>query len=390
MRLATYNVENLFVRARALDPADPAKGQPALSAYEEFNRVAAQPVYSEEDKATMLAALETLRVFVRTRAGRRPNPDLFGDAFAVLRENRGDFLAAPADAEPRIVAAGRSSWNGWVDLIVDPVDEIATRMTARVVADVAADVLCVVEAESRPSLVRFNEELLGGRYAHAMLVDGNDPRGIDVGLFCVTGIEIDWVRSHVDVPDPATGRRLFSRDCPVYRLLLPSGAELYVLLNHLKSQSFTSGDPDPLRTRQAGEVRAIYDRLRAAGAEHVAVVGDFNKRPDHASLRPLLGPGSPLVDAYALPAFSGLYDPLDRDRERPGSFQSCTIGNRLDYILLSPELAARVTGGGVFRRGLWGTPSNVKRPRLWDAYPEITGARHAASDHGAVWVEADL
>lgn len=390
MRLATYNVENLFARARALDPADPAKGQPALAAYEAFNRVAAHPVYSDEDRATMLAALETLRVIVPTRAGRRPNPDLFGDAFAVLRENRGDFLAAPADAEPRIVAAGRSSWTGWVDLIVDPVDETATRMTARVVADVAADVLCVVEAESRPSLVRFNEELLGGRYAHAMLVDGNDPRGIDVGLYCVAGVEIDWVRSHVDVPDPVTGRRLFSRDCPVYRLLLPSGAQLYVLLNHLKSQSFTSGDPDPLRTRQAGGVRAIYDRLRAAGAEHVAVVGDFNKRPDHASLRPLLGPDSPLVDAYTLPAFSGLYDPLDRDRERPGSFQSCTIGNRLDYILLSPELAERVTDGGVFRRGLWGTPSNVRRPKLWDAYPEITGARHAASDHGAVWVEVDL
>ncbi|MEV0564624.1 endonuclease/exonuclease/phosphatase family protein [Dactylosporangium sp. NPDC050588] len=390
MRLATYNVENLFARARALDPADPAKGQPALSAYETFNRIAAHPVYSDEDKAAMLDALETLRVFVRTRAGRRANPDLFGDAFAVLRENRGDFLAAPADAEPHVVAAGRSSWNGWVDLIVDPVDEVATRMTARVVADVAADVLCVVEAESRPSLVKFNDELLGGRYGHAMLVDGNDPRGIDVGLFCVDGIEIDWVRSHVDVPDPGSDRRLFSRDCPVYRLLLPSGEVLYLLLNHLKSQSFTSGDPDPLRTRQATGVRAIYDRLRAGGASFVAVVGDFNKRPDHPSLRPLLGPESPLVDAYSLPAFSQLYDPLDRDHERPGSFQSCTIGNRLDYILLSPELAARVTGGGVFRRGLWGTPSNVKRPRLWDAYPEITSARHAASDHGAVWVEVDL
>ncbi|MEV4136889.1 endonuclease/exonuclease/phosphatase family protein [Dactylosporangium sp. NPDC049742] len=390
MRLATYNVENLFARARALDPADPAKGQPALSAYETFNRIAAHPVYSDEDKAAMLDALETLRVFVRTRAGRRANPDLFGDAFAVLRENRGDFLAAPADAEPHVVATGRSSWNGWVDLIVDPVDEVATRMTARVVADVAADVLCVVEAESRPSLVKFNDELLGGRYGHAMLVDGNDPRGIDVGLFCVDGIEIDWVRSHVDVPDPGSDRRLFSRDCPVYRLLLPSGEVLYLLLNHLKSQSFTSGDPDPLRTRQATEVRAIYDRLRAGGASFVAVVGDFNKRPDHPSLRPLLGPESPFVDAYSLPAFSQLYDPLDRDHERPGSFQSCTIGNRLDYILLSPELAARVTGGGVFRRGLWGTPSNVKRPRLWDAYPEITSARHAASDHGAVWVEVDL
>lgn len=397
MRLATFNVENLFARARALDTADPALGQPALSAFEAFNRIAAEPVYTEDHKTAMLAALETLGVFVRTRAGLRLNPRQFETAFALLRENRGDFLAAPDDREPRIVAKGRADWNGWVELIVDPVDELATRMTARVVDDVAADVICLVEAESRPSLVKFNDELLHGRYGHAMLVDGNDPRGIDVGLYCAADIDVVWVRSHVDVPDPAVaGKRLFSRDCPLYRLRLPGGADLFLLLNHLKSQSFTSGNPDPLRMRQSTEVRAIYDRLRADGAEFVAVLGDFNKGPDrndptrHPTLEALLGPDSPLVDAYSLDAFTGLFDPKDADRERPGSFQSCTIGNRLDYILLSPELAERVTDGGVFRKGLWGNPKNVQPPKLWSVYPEITASRHAASDHAAVWVELDL
>src|SRR5215216_3155731 len=119
-------------------------------------------------------------------------------------------------------------------------------MTAKVIDELAADILCVVEAEDRPSLVRFNADLLAGRYRHTMLVDGNDPRGIDIGLFCTTDVEIVWVRGHVDVPDPAsaTGRPLFSRDCPVYRLRLPGGAELFLLPNHLKSQSFAGGDPD--------------------------------------------------------------------------------------------------------------------------------------------------
>jgi hypothetical protein len=30
----------------------------------------------------------------------------------------------------------------------------------------------------------------------AMLVDGNDLRGIDVGLFCTAAIEVRWIRSH--------------------------------------------------------------------------------------------------------------------------------------------------------------------------------------------------
>jgi len=43
---------------------------------------------------------------------------------------------------------------------------------------------------------------------------------------------------------------------------------------------------------------------------------------------------------------------------RPGTFEACSLANRLDYILLSPELAALVTAGGINRMGLWGNPKN--------------------------------
>ena len=397
IRLATFNVENLFARAKALDTADWERGAPALAAFEAFNRIAQKPAYTSQDKADLLVALETLRVLVRTPDGLRPNRRPFDDAWAVLRENRGDFLVAPADREPRIEATGRGDWIGWVELLTEPVDAVGTRMAARVIDEVAADVLCLVEAEDRPSLVRFNDQLLGGRYGHAMLLDGNDPRGIDVGLFCTSDVEVRSVRGNVDVPDPVMpGRRLFSRDCPVYHLRLAAGVDLFLLLNHLKSQSFSSGNPDPLRTRQSREVRAIYDRLRAEGAEFVAVLGDFNKGPDpddpdrHPTLEALFAQGSPLVDAYGHPKFTGLFDVKDVDRQRPGSFQSCSLRNRLDYLLLSPELAERVTDGGVFRKGLWGNPKNVNPPTRWSVYPEITASRHAASDHAMVWVDLDL
>jgi len=51
-------------------------------------------------------------------------------------------------------------------------------MTAQVIHDVAADIQAVVEAEDRPSLDRFNTDLLAGQYGHVMLIDGNDTRGI--------------------------------------------------------------------------------------------------------------------------------------------------------------------------------------------------------------------
>ena len=66
-----------------------------------------------------------------------------------------------------------------------------------------------------------------------MVVDGNDERGIDIGIF--SQFPIAEIRSHVDDPAP-NGERLFSRDCPEYDHLLPTGDRLVVIPNHLKSK----------------------------------------------------------------------------------------------------------------------------------------------------------
>jgi hypothetical protein len=39
----------------------------------------------------------------------------------------------PNDGDPRIDAEGRASRSGWVELIKEPADEVATRMTAKVI-----------------------------------------------------------------------------------------------------------------------------------------------------------------------------------------------------------------------------------------------------------------
>lgn len=384
MRLVSFNVENLFERAKALNTETWAEGKPVLAAFERFNRLAQKAAYASADRAAMLQALLDLGVLVRASGRLRLNRQPF-EAWALLRENRGDFLKQPQSGDVEIVAGGRGDWIGWVELNKEMVDETATRMTARVITELAPDAIGVVEAENRPALARFNNELLGRRFGHIMLIDGNDPRGIDVGLMTVPGVSIESIRSHVDDPDPERpGKPLFSRDCAVYELGTPGGRRLWVLVNHLKSQSFTSGDPDPLRRRQAERVLAIYNGLRAAGAEFVAVIGDLNKGPppQFPTLEPLLGPQSPLVDASGRPGFDA--------GPRPGTFQSCSLRNKLDYILLSPELAASMTGGGIFRMGLWGNPGNVNPPAQWDLFPEITEAKHAASDHAAVFVDLDV
>ena len=356
-----------------------------MAAYAEFNALIARAVYTPGDRARMIDLLLSLEVYRRVGGVVRPNRTTT-PRWAWLRANRGAFDVERSTTGIEIVAGGRGAWIGWLELAIEPVDEVSTRMTGRVIGDVAADVLAVIEAEHRPSLVRFNDELLTGRYGRSMLIDGNDTRGIDVGLMTVDQVEILAMRSNVDEPDPEEiGEKLYSRDCPEYQCRLPSGAVVWVLLNHFKSQS--GGGGGAKRARQARGVRAIVDRLVAAGERHIVVMGDLNEGPTAAgqappNLGPLFDAAGPLVDAYSLPGFDV--------GSRPGTFQTCTLRHRFDYILVSRELAARFVGGGVERRGLWGDPTSGSPPTHWAIYPDITGAEHAASDHAAVFIDLDL
>jgi hypothetical protein len=272
MRLASFNLENLFDRAKALNLETWDQGKPTLDLFRKANVILNKTTYSAADKARILEYLDELGVLRKDDAG----------AFVLLRQNRGRLLKRPTNGPVQVVADGREDWVGWLELKVEAVDEVATQMTAQVVRDVDADVMGLVEVESRTAVLRFNDLLLPmvgtAPYAHAMVIDGNDERGIDVGIMTKRGFAIDLVRSHVDDTDDAC--QVFSRDCPEYEVTTPSGGRLLVLVNHLKSKGYGVAAASNLRRkRQAQRVRDIYDARRAAGAEFVAIVGDMNDTP---------------------------------------------------------------------------------------------------------------
>ncbi len=372
MRIASFNVENLFDRARVLNARHWPHGRAVLAAYARLNALLQKDPYSGDDKRDMIALLGQLGL-------------LRGDEsrYVRLRRIRGAFLRRRRTGEVSVVAGGRSSWIGWVELTTEHVDQLAMEHTAMVMRDVDADVLGVVEAESRALLQMFSAAMLtkvGGRpYEQVMLIEGNDPRGINVGILVRPNYPIQGIRSHIfDVDDIGS---VFSRDCCEYQLGTPSGERLVVLVNHLKSKGYGSPD-DPIgaarRGRQAARVAEIYRGLTAAGADRVAVIGDFNDDPDSAALEPLLS-GTDLRDISAHPRF----DP----GPRAGTFKGGNARNKIDYLLLSPGLFRRVTGGGVFRKGVY-HGSRTRDP--WEIYPTLTADVHAASDHAAIYADLEL
>jgi endonuclease/exonuclease/phosphatase family metal-dependent hydrolase len=367
--LASFNMENIFDRAKALNQDTIAEGKVVLDEFARINKLLSKTSYSAADKKAILVSLDKLGIKKDDNAGE----------FVLLRQNRGKLLKRSRGKPVEVVAHGRGDWIGWVELKIERVNSTATRNTARVVGAVAADVLGVIEVDNRVALQRFNQQELPAAmvepYPHAMLIDGNDERGIDVGL--LTRFPIQDVRSHVD--DVKDGKVVFSRDCPEYQVLLPSGGTLLLLVNHLKSKGFgTQADSNARRRLQAERVREIYDDRRAAGVKSIAVMGDFNDTPDSQPLAPLLKNGSDLQDVSVHPNF--------KNDGRPGTFDTATKANKIDYILLSPELFAKVKTASYFRKGVFPGASGT----LFEHFPEITKAVEAASDHAAVVVELDL
>ncbi|NYE26243.1 endonuclease/exonuclease/phosphatase family protein [Pigmentiphaga litoralis] len=370
MRLAVYNVENLFDRAKAMNLGTWAQGREVLEQFAALNRLLGQIRYRPSDKTKMAKLIVDLGM-----AASDTGP------FVLLRRNRGGLLKRPKGGGVEIVAEGRADWVGSLELRDEPIDEQAMRNTARVINDLGADVLGVVEAENRPVLSAFNGQILpaigGDAFRQVMVIDGNDDRGIDVGLLTREGFRIGTMRSHVDDRLP-NGETVFSRDCPEFEITTPDGARLVVLVNHLKSKGYGGkASSDARRKAQATQVGEIYRRLLKEGVKHIAVIGDLNDTPDSAPLAPLIT-GTTLKDAFTHPAFD--------DGGYPGTYGACNASNKIDYLLLSPALYATVQAGGVLRTGMW--PG--VRPRKWETFPELTRPEDAGSDHAAVWVDLDL
>src|SRR5687767_1058118 len=180
MKIAAYNVENLFDRAKAFNE-ESAEAQRVIKQEADLNALFQKPQYTAANKKRILELLKALGI-LRTDEG----------PFVILRKIRGQFIKRPQNNGPvEILANGRSDWVGWVEHKTTHVNDTAIMNTGRVIRDVDADIVAVIEAEHRVALKQFSDFVLakvGGKpYPHVMLIDGNDLRGIDVGLMTKKG-----------------------------------------------------------------------------------------------------------------------------------------------------------------------------------------------------------
>ncbi len=206
-------------------------------------------------------------------------------------------------------------------------------------------IACVEEIESLPALRRFNKDFLGGHYQHAVLIDGHDPRNIDVGV--LSTFPITDLKTHIDEVTTGPGKWLFSRDCLEVTFDV-AGTPLYVFVNHLKSQLAKTPQERVAaaarRKVQASRVAAIIQGRfgNAWQNTNLVVVGDFNDQPTSPYVQPLLALG-----------MTNVVDRLPADERWTHFWDKKNLVSQLDYILVTPKLsAASQKPPYVERRGL--------------------------------------
>lgn len=341
IRIATFNCENLFSRPKIFRSR--RKRSLELLHYVKLLQEELTKEVFDQDRIKELK--EKLKGYV------------------TIRDIRGKYYKA----------RGADEWLGWVELTRSRADDLAIKNTARVISDINADVICLIEAENRPVLQKFHDSLLfdqflepAGKqsYEHILLIDGNDRRGIDISV--MSRLPILWIRSHMHERTIYNNREIhtFSRDCLEVQVELENESPLHFFINHFKSKGYSpENDPLSIRRRkgQAERVAELVDE-HDLQTENIVVAGDLNDGAGSLSLAPLL-------TKEELYNVNLELDPSERGTYRTGKEQ-------LDYLIISNALRVNLDHVYVERRGLYS--------KKWEHYETMTKRLHEASDHGAV------
>lgn len=358
MRIASFNVENLFSRAKVLNFANNDVGTDLLKQIGELRNLLKAKNYTTATKKKILDKYKDLKEYIE------------------ITEDRGKLFQKSGTKIVGIKATGVDAWDGTIQFKRDKFNQTTRINTAKTIKEVKADVFCIVEMENRETLSFFNSEMLGaGKFPYNICIDGNDSRGIDVGL--LSRHKIKNIRTHIFDKKVANSKPVFPRDCLEVELELSNSKSLHILCNHLTSRlSDKTGDK---RKIQATEIKTILQNNYDLKNDLVVVAGDFNDTPDKAALSPLLNMQN-LFDVLKLQ--------FGNDKTQRWTYNYQNKQEQIDIILVSKPLKDAFVQAGVERKGMFGVaglPGMTGTP-----FSTITSAANAASDHGAVWADFNI
>ena len=238
-----------------------------------------------------------------------------------------------------------------VDAVFDVLSEDDRTLTAQALAATGAEVCALQEVENLVTLTAFDNRYIapwaGQPFGERVLHEGNDTRGIDVGL--LSRLPVIFQRSHaratyglLDIAPPpgaSVNDYAFRRDCLEVDIQ-KDGRALTLFVCHFKSMHGGRKRTAPIREAEARAVRRIIEqRFDRPADEEWVILGDFNDywEVDGQSVSPH-GLGPLLDDDFAVDLASrSIPDPFERWTHH---YNGDGTYGALDHMFLSPRLAA--------------------------------------------------
>jgi endonuclease/exonuclease/phosphatase family metal-dependent hydrolase len=366
MKIATFNIQNLFHRDKSL--VEQPIGKCLTDWIEELDMLMrkSSKLLSEQER---IRELSFLLGFEKTT----PLP------YAVMRRKAGLLYLKGIhhSAEPR--AGHLTNWNGWIELQTKPISPTSTDNKAQVIADVNADILLLQEVEDRASLEEFNQKVLPKfnckPYSHTFVIQSSDKQGLEIAILLREGYSLQTIKTHL-----IGGHSDLFQQLVEYEISSPSSEEIYILVTNLVKQTYDQEIAHTIRKSQVESIARIYKNLIAKGKTKIIIAGTFNTPSYCDSLSPLFQ-NTDVKDITKHFSFEVATDEGDdASYFRLGAYRMGVNIKQKDYLLFSPALFDSMQDSGLNRKAMW----PIKKPQ-WSTYKEVTSKYNAASEHPMVW-----
>lgn len=370
MKIATFNVQNLFHRDRSL--VQKTSGKCVSDWIAEFDSLLLKAKCPSNKER--LKELAFLLGFDKT----------YQNPYVVMRKKAGDLYLKGMNCSKELKSGELTDWNGWIKVQTLPIDPESTNHKAMVISELDPDILVLQEVEDKVSLDEFNTLVLPKfnckAFEEIILVSGSEGKGREQALLLKNGYELESVKI----------RNLGSTECEkqellVYEIQSPKGERIYLLSAYFPETALDKEKAFEIRKNQAYQVSSIYKMLQMHGKSNIVIAGTLNA-PSYCNSLSTLLQETDLKDISKSKTFNvDIDEGKDATYYRLGAYRMGVNIKQKDYLLLSPSLFSKVKSSGLNRKGVW----PEKRPN-WRIYATIRNIEQAASLHPGVWGEFSL
>lgn len=259
------------------------------------------------------------------------------NAFTVMFynvENLFDTIDVPGFNDEEFTPSGAKKWN-------DIRYEKKLTDIARVISSIPVKEMPAIIGFAEIENEKVLEDLTRIRGLHrneykAIVMEGDDPRGIDCGL--IYREDQFKYKSHELIPvEDLSGKGYVMRGILHVTGEAPDGDPIHIFVNHWKSRGGGEKKTEHLRVYAAIALRRQLDQLmsRESNPRYI-IIGDFNDEPTNRSLTDILHAGNKRKNPWITDSYNLLYD--IHNNENRGSYNYQGKWNMLDQIIVSYNL----------------------------------------------------